>query len=111
MNYYLDALRNYANFNGRATRRQFWMFILINAIIGFVLGNILPLIHAKLALLSVIYTLALMVPNFAITARRLHDTNRSGWMQLIAMIPLVGIIILIVFCAQPGTPEANRFGE
>ena len=111
MNYYVDALRNYAKFDGRATRRQYWMFVLVNVIISFVISNILPLLWAKLAILGALYTLALLVPSWAITARRLHDTNRSGWMQLIALIPFVGWIILIIFCAQPSQPGPNRFGE
>ena len=77
----------------------------------FVLNTVLPMIAGFLAFIGVIYSLAVLVPGWAITARRLHDTNRSGWMQLLALIPLVGVIIVIILCALPSTPGANRFGE
>jgi uncharacterized membrane protein YhaH (DUF805 family) len=61
-------------------------------------------------LLSVIFTLGMVIPSISIAARRLHDTGRSGWWQLIALIPLIGLIILIVFLVQDGH-DANEYGE
>jgi uncharacterized membrane protein YhaH (DUF805 family) len=65
-------------------------------------------LHAHL--LALLYGLALFVPNIAVTARRLHDTDRSGWWQLLILIPLIGFIILVVFLGQEGERESNRFG-
>lgn len=107
MNYYIDAFRNYVNFNGRATRTQFWMFVLFNFIANVILmavGFVLPF----LAFLGSVYSLAVLLPGWAIGARRLHDTGRSGWWQLIALVPLVGWIVLLIFFVQPSTGP-NRF--
>ena len=108
MEHFTNALKNhYADFNGRVTRTQYWMFVLfyvifyvaISLIDGFITGGIL----------TMIYSLALLVPCIAIAARRLHDTGRSGWWQLIALIPLIGTIILIVFLVLDSEGD-NRFG-
>ncbi len=61
-------------------------------------------------LLSIVFSLAVLVPSLAVGARRLHDIGRSGWLQLLGLIPLIGAIILIYFYCQPGSAEANRFG-
>ena len=107
MEYYIDAFRNYVNFNGRATRTQFWMFVLFNFIANVILmivGFILPF----LAFLGTVYSLAVLLPSWAVGARRLHDTDRSGWWQLIGLVPLVGWIVLLIFFVQPSTGP-NRF--
>ena len=106
MHYYTDVLKKYADFTGRATRKEFWMFILINIIISIVIGMI-----DGNTVLSGIYALAMVVPNLAVGARRLHDINKSGWWQLLSLIPFVGVIILIVFFALDGVNEGNRYGS
>ncbi|AXG81017.1 DUF805 domain-containing protein [Streptomyces paludis] len=108
MNWYLDVLKNYAVFNGRARRQEYWMFFLINIIVAIVvgiIGNVLDL-----TILSTIYALAVFIPNLAVGARRLHDTGKSGWMLLLGLIPLVGFIILIVFFATEGEKGPNAYG-
>ena len=107
MEYYIDAFRNYVNFQGRATRTQFWMFVLFNFIAGVVIGVIAGIIPA-LAFLGPVYNLAVLLPSLAICARRLHDTDRSGWWQLLGLIPVVGVIIVLILCAIPSTGP-NRF--
>ncbi len=102
MNWYLDVLKKYAEFNGRARRQEFWMFALINFGISVVLSFIGPL--------GYLYSLAVLVPCLAVGARRLHDTGRSGWLQLLLLIPLLGPIVLIVFAAQDSQPGENKFG-
>lgn len=101
MNYYIDVLKNYAVFTGRARRKEFWMFVLFNCIVSFVIGFIGGL--TKMPFLANIYSLAVFVPTIAVGARRLHDINRSGWWQL---LPIVNIVF---FCFD-GTPGENRFG-
>ncbi len=91
---YVGVLKKYAMFDGRAKRAEFWMYVLVSLIIGYVI-NLLS--HS----LSSLYSLAVFVPSIAVGARRLHDTDRSGWWQLIGLIPVLGTIVLIIFFAQP----------
>ena len=107
MEYYIDAFRNYVNFQGRATRTQFWMFVLFNFIAGVVLSIIARIVPA-LVFLGPVYNLAVLLPSLALGARRLHDTDRSGWWQLLGLIPIVGVIIVLILCALPSTGP-NRF--
>lgn len=107
MEHFLDAFRNYANFQGRATRTQYWMFILIYLVIYVVLSIIDSFIG--MPLLSAVFSLALLIPSIAYATRRLHDAGRTGWWQLIALIPLIGAIVLIVFLAMPSKDD-TRFG-
>ncbi len=103
LNHYVNAFKNYATFSGRATRSAFWYFQLVS----FIISIILTVVSA--GILGLIYSLAVMIPSLAIGARRLHDTNRSGWWQLIILIPLIGIIVLIIFWASETKKEKNRF--
>ncbi|MFD5429582.1 DUF805 domain-containing protein [Streptomyces sp. NPDC127084] len=110
MHWYLDVLKKYAAFSGRARRQEFWMFTLINVIIQLVLTG-LDYGVLGLGILGPIYVLLTFLPSLAVTVRRLHDTGRSGWFVLLGIIPLVGPIILLVFLAGEGKPEANEHGE
>ncbi len=92
----------YADFEGRATRSEFWWWMLFVFLASAATGIVSEV-------LSGVFSLAVLLPNLAAGARRLHDTDRSGWLQLIALIPLIGWILLIVWCAQEGK-EPNRFG-
>jgi len=107
MEYFKDALTRYAEFTGRATRRQFWMYVLFY-IIFYVAVLIVDSILG-IELLTLLYSLALLVPSLAIGARRLHDIDMSGWWQLLALIPLLGGLVLIYFYVQPSRDD-NRFG-
>jgi uncharacterized membrane protein YhaH (DUF805 family) len=114
MNWYLDAWKNYINFQGRARRKAYWMFVLFN-IIALV---ILSLIEGALGLsgqngygiLTGLYSLAIILPLIALAVRRLHDTGRSGWWILIGLVPLIGPIVLIVFYVTDSQPGANQYG-
>ncbi|MEV7568467.1 DUF805 domain-containing protein [Streptomyces tanashiensis] len=108
MNWYLDVLKKYAVFNGRARRKEFWMFELFNIIISIVL-NVVDM-SLDIQLLSLIYTVGIFLPSLAVTVRRLHDTGRSGWWVLIGLVPLVGFIVLIVFAATEGDQHQNEHG-
>jgi len=109
MDWYMAVLKKYAEFSGRARRREYWMFVLINFLIGCALGVIGALVHG-LSFLSWLYSLAVLVPSIAVSVRRLHDTGRSGWWLLIGLIPLIGLIVLIVFLATDGEPGDNEYG-
>ena len=100
---YVGVLKRYAEFNGRARRQEFWLFALVSFIVSFILNFIGPL--------GYLYSLAVLVPSLAVGARRLHDTGRSGWFQLVGLIPLVGVIILIIFMAQESQPGENQYGS
>jgi len=106
MHWYLDVLKKYAVFDGRAQRAEYWMFFLFNFIISIVLTVIEGAIGLPLVLTS-LYFLAILLPGIAVAIRRLHDTGRSGWWILIALIPLVGIVLLIfmVLDSQSGDNE------
>jgi uncharacterized membrane protein YhaH (DUF805 family) len=115
MNYYTDVLKKYATFDGRARRKEFWMFFLWNFIIALVLAIILAIIAGvtrspAVASVTYLYALAVFIPNLAVLARRLHDTGRSGWWILIGLVPLIGAIVLLVFSVMDSQPGDNQYG-
>ena|SRR5436190_1087614 len=105
----LVVLERYAQFEGRAGRAEYWWFVLANILIsiGF---NVLGRATSLFVVLGFLVSLALLVPGLAVAIRRLHDTSRSGWWLLIALVPFVGWIVLIVFLASEPTPGANQYG-
>ncbi|MEC0231046.1 DUF805 domain-containing protein [Paenibacillus alba] len=109
MEWYLKVLKNYVGFSGRARRKEYWMFLLFNAIAAVILA-ILESITGLKSVLTLIYSLAVLLPSLAVTFRRLHDTGRSAWWVLISFIPLIGSIILIVFNCQDSQPNENKYG-
>lgn len=101
----------YADFQGRSARPEYWWFVLFNFLVNIVIAIIAGIIGETVgSILSLLVMLALIIPGIAVTVRRLHDTDRSGWWILIALIPIVGTIVLLVFMLLPGTPGENRFG-
>jgi len=98
MDYFIAALKQYADFTGRASRKEYWMFYLIYMLL-LIAVYVLDVVIG-MGILSIVFTLGMLIPSISIAARRLHDTSRSGWWQLIAFIPVIGVIILIVFLAQ-----------
>ena len=115
MNWYLEVWKKYATFEGRARRKEYWYFQLFNVVAVVVLAFIDLAVgsfseEAGIGLLSGLYSLAVFIPSIAVTVRRLHDTNRSGWWFLIYFIPLVGAIVMLVFTVLDSQPGANRFG-
>jgi uncharacterized membrane protein YhaH (DUF805 family) len=116
MQWYTDVIKKYAEFSGRARRKEYWMFVLFNAIIAIVLSLIDLAIGLKFGpndsfgVLSGIYSLAVLVPSLAVSWRRLHDTDRSGWWYLINLVPCVGWIVFLVFTIMEGTPGDNQYG-
>lgn len=96
------CLSKYADFNGRASRSEYWWFVLFIVASGFVISLVSDM-------LGTLFYLGTMVPSFAAAARRLHDTDKSGWLQLIGLIPVLGWIAIIYLLVQPAK-EPNRFG-
>lgn len=116
MKWFLDALKNkYATFEGRARRSEYWYFVLFYvltivalAIIDGIAGTLND--DVGIGLLSGIFVLATFVPALAVTVRRLHDTDRSGWWVLLDLVPVIGPLVLLVFTVLDSQPGANRFG-
>jgi uncharacterized membrane protein YhaH (DUF805 family) len=110
--YFKQPLRQYAGFDGRTARKDFWMFVLISFLVSVAIGIVETLIVFVDGFgLTGLYSLAILIPSLAITVRRLHDTGKSAWWILIGMIPLVGHIIIIIFCASRGDDKENAFGS
>jgi uncharacterized membrane protein YhaH (DUF805 family) len=100
--WYSKAMKQYADFSGRARRKEYWMFFLFNVIFSFV---------AILAIITWLYYLAVLIPGLAVTVRRLHDVGKSGWWMLILLIPFVGAICLLVFLCTDSETGTNRWGK
>jgi len=110
--YFLDTIKKrYADFNGRATRSEYWYFVLFYIIIAIVLGMLDTFVvnpmmgmsatdAAQGGILQMIFALALIIPSIAVGVRRLHDIGKSGWLMLIGLIPLLGALVLIYFFVQ-----------
>ena len=118
----LKVLKQYADFSGRARRKEYWMFVLFNIIFSSVaifMDNILGaiIIEEKIGgfgffgYLYVLYTLIIFIPRLAVTVRRLHDVGKSGWMYLISLIPFIGAIWLLVLLVTDGNSGKNEYGE
>jgi len=123
MRWMLMPLRRYAEFSGRSRRKEYWMFVLLNALIGLTVGLVflvgyyadmsqtemdtwlMPVVY-----LAGLYSLVAIIPGIAVTVRRLHDTDRSGWAILWGLVPLIGALLLILFYVTEGTRGPNRFG-
>jgi uncharacterized membrane protein YhaH (DUF805 family) len=115
MNWYLEALRKYAEFNGRASRQEYWFFLLFNILISALLATVdfftgTLNVQSGVGLLSGLYSLAVLIPGIAVTIRRLHDTGRSGWWMFISLIPIIGGIVMLIFMVQDSTPGDNEYG-
>ena len=105
-----EAIKKYADFSGRARRKEYWLFILLY-LIAAVIAGIIDAVLATMGIIGIILTLGLFIPSLSVGVRRLHDINRSGWWMLIGLIPLIGAIVLIVFFCKDGTIGVNPFGE
>lgn len=101
------VLKNYVNFEGRATRPEYWWFTLAYAIVNIILS----LIPRAGTILSGFLGLAVLIPSIGVAVRRLHDINKSGWWLLIALVPIVGYIIVILWFVKPSDNGENQYGE
>jgi len=115
MNWYLKVLKQYADFSGRARRKEYWMFLLFNiifCIVAIILDNILGIVvgGTPYGAIYFLYALLVFIPSFAVGVRRLHDIGKSGWMLLISLIPIIGGIWLLVLTLRNGDAEDNQYG-
>ena len=127
MEYMFAPLRRYADFSGRARRKEYWSWVLFVVVAFFVLGyldSVLGLggkttgyaegasvgFNMQGGLLTLLFLLATFIPGLAVSVRRLHDVGKSGWMILIGLIPLFGWIYLIYLYVQPGMTGPNEYG-
>lgn len=108
MNWYLDALKKYAVFDGRSRRTEYWMFVLFNFIISLAISIVGSVLHLKF--LSNLYTLAVLIPFLAVSVRRLHDIGKPGLYLLFTLIPFIGWIIELYFMSIPGEAGSNEYG-
>ena len=98
--------KKYFCFNGRASRQDFWMWVLATFVIAFVLG----LIPKAGGILAGLWNLAMLLPYLGVTARRLHDTGKSAWLILLGLIPFIGALIVLLLCIPEGTNGDNQYG-
>lgn len=111
MEYYLHVLKNYTVFNGRARRKEYWMFVLFNLLLSIAATVAdYALFNTGSGAISGLYALVLLIPSLAVGVRRLHDVGKSGWFLLIAFVPLVGVIWLLVLTCTEGTHGDNEYG-
>jgi uncharacterized membrane protein YhaH (DUF805 family) len=122
MDSFLEAIGKYADFSGRARRKEYWMFALFVFVIyiglilagGLLAGVVNHASHGVGGLVflapAYLFILAMFIPSLSVSARRLHDTGRSGWWILIGMVPFVGGIVLLVFHCQDSQMGPNEYG-
>ena len=118
MNWYLKVIKQYADFSGRARRKEYWMFALFNfifALLAMVLDNVIGITFDNIpnipyGYIYMLYFLALLIPGLAVAVRRLHDIGKSGWWLLISLIPIIGGIWLFVLFVTDSEAESNKWG-
>ena len=122
MEWYIKVLKQYADFKGRARRKEFWMFglfyyiffligiVIDHAFIDYALENYYNGIYGVYPFFEVLYYLALFIPSLSVTVRRLHDVGHSGWMILIMYIPIIGVIWLFVLLCTDSQTGENKWG-
>lgn len=96
-------------FSGRSTRRDFWVAILFNMLVSILVSIVAGIL--RIPSLSLLYSVAVLVPNWALSIRRMHDINKSGWCLLLGLIPLAGPIFILIFYCLPSVNEGNTYGE
>ena len=118
MSWFVGAVKKYAVFAGRARRKEFWFFYLFYVIFALAAASVDSVLGteysvaetASIGLFSSVFVIAMMLPTFAVLARRLHDIGRSGWWILIGLIPIIGAIVLLIFTVRDSQEGENRFG-
>ncbi|MGM0461304.1 MAG: DUF805 domain-containing protein [Fibrobacterota bacterium] len=109
MEWFIKAVQQFSDFEGRARRREYWFFVLFYILFALAAMGIDDLLGTGMMLYT-FYVLALFPPALAVQVRRLHDTGKSGWMILIAFIPVIGYLWLLFLLVQDSTPGENAYG-
>lgn len=115
MSWYLEVLKKYATFSGRARRKEYWMFVLFNIIFSIMATVLDSVIGTRdpdtgYGIINGLYSLAVLLPGLAVSARRLHDIGKSGWWLLIVLIPIIGAIWLLILMVTDSQPGDNEYG-
>ena len=113
LDWYVDAWRNFGNFEGRSSRPAYWYFALVHLIISFMCLFLDVAVFRSaddVPVLSILYALATFIPGLSLSVRRLHDTGRSGWWLLVEVVPVVGQLVLLLFLVSASQPGDNRYG-
>lgn len=110
MEQYLSTFKKYVEFDGRATRSEYWTFVLVNMVIGSLLGMISPMVGDSSGLLGSLFSLLVFLPSVAVGVRRLHDLGKSGWMMLLMLLPVIGWLWLLILFVLAGQAGENAYG-
>ena len=114
MYWYLEVLKKYKDFSGRARRKEYWMFVLIDALIRLALSivdfQLFGTPMDKYGPIIALYSNILFLPTLAVSIRRLHDVGKSGWMLLVLLIPIIGIIWIFILDIMDSEPDENKYG-
>jgi len=115
MFWYIQVLKKYADFSGRASRSEYWWFMLFTTLVNIILMVVDSQLGtfndaAGMGMLGGLYTLLVLLPSIGVQVRRLHDVDRSGWWLLIYLVPIIGFIVIMIFACMKGTSGSNRFG-
>lgn len=108
--WYMEALSKYVEFSGRARRKEFWTFVLVNFVISLILSFLDNVIGMGFGFIGMLFSLAIIIPTIAAGVRRLHDIGKEGLWILIGLVPLIGWIIMIYFYVQDSEPGSNQYG-
>ncbi len=109
MEWYLQCFKKYATFEGRARRKEYWMFVLFNAIISTI-ASALSKIFGFFTVIYIIYAIAIIIPSLSVGVRRLHDIGKSGWNALWGLIPIIGAIYLLILTIKDSEFGDNKYG-
>ena len=110
LNFYVDAWKKFADFNGRSRRKEFWIFWLVNVVISWILSLITGSLGLIGAIIPLIFALAILIPSLAVAIRRMHDIGKSGWWICINFVPVIGTIWYIVLAAKDSEAGSNQYG-
>ena len=110
MNFYLDPWKKFADFKGRARRKEFWIFFFINSAVMYLLQFLTTKLGMVGTIILAVFALAILVPSAAAAIRRMHDIGKSGWWVLINLIPIIGTIWFIILGAKDSQQGSNEYG-
>ncbi|WP_439183191.1 DUF805 domain-containing protein [Carboxylicivirga taeanensis] len=115
MNWFIAALKKYADFSGRARRKEYWMFVVFYALFSFAAAIIDGLLISMAGIyftpVLTLFALSMVIPTLAVSVRRMHDIGKSGAMILVSFIPIIGGIWFLIMAATEGTAGENQYGQ